>query len=159
MKTLNRPFRVSEAAVRGVAIQVFLLSLTAIITKSQIPVIILIIDFAVRVILIPRFSLLALVSRKWIAPLAGFRRRQIVFKPKRFAAAIGLTMSIAALLLSINNLPLFYTITLSTLALFSSLEAFFKFCAGCKIFGLLMLLGLVKEDECPDCVYTNGGGI
>ena len=131
MKTLNRPFRVSEAAVRGVAIQVFILSLIAIITMSIIPVIILIVDFAIRVILVPRFSLLALISRKLIVPIAGFRRRQIVFKPKRFAAAIGLTMSIAALLLSVYNLPLIFVITLSVLALFSSLEAFLKFCAGC----------------------------
>ena len=159
MKTLNRPFRVSEAAVRGVAVQVFLLSLTAIFTMSIIPVMILIIDFAIRVILVPRFSLLALISRKLIVPISGFRRKQIVFKPKRFAAAIGLFMSITALILSLYNLPVFFIITLSVLALFSSLEAFLKFCAGCKIFGLLMKLGLVKEDECPDCVWTNGSGI
>ena len=159
MKRLNRPYRVSEAAVRGVALQVFLLSLTAIFTNSNIFVILLLADFAIRVVLIPRFSPLALISGKIITPLAGFRRKQVIFKPKRFAALIGLCMSIAALLFSIFNLQIFFTITLSVLALFSFLEAFFKFCAGCKIFGLLMKSDLVKEDECPDCVYINGSGI
>lgn len=159
MKRLNRPFRVSEAAVRGVAIQVFLLSLAAIFTNSIFVVIFLLTDFAIRVVLIPRFSLLALISKNIITPLAGFRRKQIIFKPKRFAALIGLFMSVAALLFSIFNLQIFFTVTLSVLALFSSLEAFFKFCAGCKIFGLLIKLGLVHEDECPDCVYINGSGI
>jgi len=159
MKRLNRPFRVNEAIVRGVAIQVFIFSLTAILTGSLIPVIILLADFSIRVILIPKFSLLVLLSRKLIVPIAGFKRKQIVFKPKRFAASIGLIMSIAALLLGLYNIDFIFTITLSILALFSFLEAFFRFCAGCKIFGLLMFLGLVKEDECPDCVYTNGSGI
>jgi hypothetical protein len=159
MKKRNRPYRVREDAVRGVAIQVFLLSLTAIFTGSIIPVVILIADFAVRVILVPRFSLLAFISRKMIAPVAGFRKRQIVFKPKRFAAAIGLIISISALLFQTNDLHIIFVLSLSVLSLFSFLEAFFKFCAGCKIFGLLMKLGLVSEDECPDCVYNNGGGI
>lgn len=159
MKRLNRPFRVSESAVRGVALQVLILSLTTLLTGSLIPLILMLVDFSIRVILIPRFSLLAWISRKVISPLSLFRKKQIIFKPKRFAAAIGMTMSAAALFFMLNNMSVAASLTLIILALFSSLEAFLKFCAGCKIFGLLMKLGLVREDECPDCVYGNGGGI
>jgi Domain of unknown function (DUF4395) len=159
MKRFNRPFRVNENAVRGVALQVFILSLAALYTGSSIPVIILLADFAIRVLLIPRYSPLAWISRKLIVPISGFKRKQIVFKPKRFAAGIGMFMSAAALFFNLNGLVLPAAVTIAILALFSFLEAFFKFCAGCKIFGLLMKLGLVSEDECPDCVYGDGSGI
>ncbi len=159
MKKLNRPYRVSEKAVRGVALQVFILSLATILTGSYIPVIILLFDFAIRVILIPQFSPLAWISRKLIVPIAGFRKKQVVFKPKRFAAAIGMVMSALSLFFFYQEKTPAALTTISILALFSFLEAFFKFCAGCKIFGLLMKLGIVSEDECPDCVYGDGSGI
>lgn len=159
MKRLSRPFRVSEPAVRGVAVQVFILSLISLLTGSAIPVIILAADFAIRVLLVPQLSPLAYISRKAIAPAIGFKKRQIVFKPKRFAALIGLILSAAAAVLFLYGLVPAGSLLLAMLALFSFLEAAFRFCAGCKIFGLLMKLGWVKEDECPDCVYLDGGGI
>lgn len=145
--------------VRGVALQVFILSLTAIYSGSAIPVIVLLVDFSIRVFLIPRYSPLVWISRKIIVPIAGFRKKQVVFKPKRFAAGIGLFMSAAALFFNQTGMVIPAMITIVILALFSFLEAIFRFCAGCKIFGLLMKFGLVSEDECPDCVYTNGSGI
>ena len=159
MKKINRPYRVSENVVRGVALQVFILSLTSIFTGSAIPVIALLIDFSIRVFLLPLYSPLVWVSRKIIVPIVGFRRKQVVFKPKRFAAGIGLLMSATALFFNLSEMVIPFEITLGILVLFSFLEAIFKFCAGCKIFSLLMRLGLVSEDECPDCVYTNGSGI
>lgn len=159
MRKIDRPFRVSEPVVRGVAVQVLILSIITIVSRSYVPAVVLIIDFFIRSILHPRWSLLALVSRKLIVPVAGFRRKQVIFKPKRFAAFIGLTMSALTVLLFLRGYSTAGLLVISILALFSSLEAFFRFCAGCKIFGLLMKLGLVKEDECPDCVYLDGGGI
>lgn len=70
-----------------------------------------------------------------------------------------MTMSMAALILNIYHLDTISVIFVSVLALFSLLEALFKFCAGCKIFGFIIKLGLISEDECPDCVYGNGTGI
>lgn len=145
--------------VRGVALQVFILSLTTIFTGSYIPVIVLLLDFSIRVVLVPLFSPLAWISKKLIVPIAGFRKKQVVFKPKRFAAAIGMIMSALSLFFFYQTMTLAALVTVSILALFSSLEAFLKFCAGCKIFGLLMKMGLVSEDECPDCVYGDGSGI
>lgn len=159
MKKLNRPYRVSEQVVRGVALQVFILSLAIMVTGSIIPVIILLTDFAIRVFFVPLFSPLAWISKKIITPVARFRRKQIVFKPKRFAAAIGMIMSAFILFFLLKGLSIPAVITTALLTVFSFLEAFYKFCAGCKIFGLLIKSGLVSEDECPDCVYTNGSGI
>lgn len=159
MNRIERPFRVNEAVVRGVAVQVFILSVTAIFTLSIIPVIILLLDFSIRVILLPGFSPLVFISKKIVAPILGFRKRLIVFKPKRFAAGIGMFMSLSSLLVLINSMNIVAIAVLATLSLFSFLEAFFKFCAGCKIFGLLIKAGLLKEDECLDCVFQDGSGI
>jgi hypothetical protein len=37
------------------------------------------------------------------------------------------------------------------MVVFPALEAFFGFCVGCVLFGLLMRAGLVPEDICLDC--------
>lgn len=152
------PFRAKEEIIRGVALQVFLLSVTAILTMSIIPIIILIGDFCIRSIVNPNLSPLVLISKK-ILPLTKFRKKMVTFKPKRFAAFIGLFMSLTAAALYLNNLYIGVVIVLSILSIFSFLESFFKFCAGCKIFGLLMKIGILKEDECIDCVLPGGDGI
>ena len=159
MKKIERPFKVNEATVRGVALQVFLLAALALYTSNIIPIIVLTCDFAIRVFLIPRFSLLVLISRWIIVPVFHLKKKQIIFQPKRFAAMIGLTLSMAALILTLLNYPVVVLILLLLLLIFSALEAFFKFCMGCKIFGLLMRWGLVDEELCSDCVFSDGGGI
>lgn len=159
MKRINRPYRVSEPVVRGVALQVLILSVLSILTGSYIPLVLLAADFFTRALIHPKWSPLARISERIIVPLQLFRRKQVVFKPKRFAAFIGLTLTLASLsfhLFGIRDVTIYL---LLLLAFFSFLEAFFRFCAGCKIFGLLIKLKLVKEDECPDCVYLDGSGI
>lgn len=152
------PYRAKENIIRGVALQVFLISVLAIFTTSLIPIIILIGDFTVRCLINPNLSPLVFISKK-IQPLTRFRKKTVIFKPKRFAAFIGLAMSLVALILQLNNQYLWTTVVLGILALFSFLETFFKFCAGCKIFGILMKLKIIKEDECLDCVIPGGDGI
>ncbi len=152
------PFRAKEEIIRGVALQVFVLSVVAILTMSIIPIIILVGDFCIRSMVSPNYSPLVLISQK-ILPATNFRKKMVTFKPKRFAAYIGLFMSLTIMILHLNNLYIWVAIVLSVLTLFSFLETFFKFCAGCKIFGLLMKLGIIKDDECIDCVLPGGDGI
>lgn len=153
------PFRVNEQGVRGVALQVFLLSVISILTKSKIPVAILVLDFFIRVTLSPGFSPLALISRSIIVPITRFKLRIVAYKPKRFAAGIGATMSLLALILfSIGNVSV-GVIVLGILSIFSFLEFAFAFCAGCKIFALLIKAGIFSEELCEDCVLPTGDGI
>ena len=42
-------------------------------------------------------------------------------------------------------------ILISILILFAALEAFIGFCAGCKVFKLLMNIGLIPNDVCEKC--------
>ncbi|MBI9105040.1 MAG: DUF4395 domain-containing protein, partial [Spirochaetales bacterium] len=120
---------------------------------------ILAVDFFIRAILTPRFSLLAFISRKLIVPVAGFRRRMIMFKPKRFAAGIGLFMTGASLIFHYYDITFIFIVFMSILILFSFLETFLKFCAGCKIFGILIKLEILDEEECTDCKFEDGSGI
>lgn len=158
MKIINFPFRVKEEIVRGVALQVFIGSLLSIIFQSAIPVIILFFDFFIRAVINPGFSPLVKVSQR-IQNVTHYRKRLVTFKPKRFAAFIGLTMTAIAIVLFSYNLVVAGVVVMSILALFSFLESFFKFCAGCKIFALLIKVGLFKEELCEDCVFQAGEGI
>lgn len=152
------PFRAKEQIIRGVALQVFTLSVIAVFTQSIIPVIILVADFSLRSMINPNFSPLVHISKR-IVPITNFRKRTVAFKPKRFAAFIGLFMSLTILLLLLTSNFIAATVFMIVLSSFSFLEAFFKFCAGCKIFGLLMKAGIISEDECVDCVIPGGDGI
>ncbi|MBC8550717.1 MAG: DUF4395 domain-containing protein [Candidatus Brocadiales bacterium] len=160
VKAVNSPpLRLQEAVVRGIAFQVFLVALCVLIWSSWYPIIFLIIDFFIRAIGASKYSLTAQISRTFLARLLRFKKRMILAKPKKFAAWIGLVMSVFAAAAVISGYISIMLIIIAVLALFSFLEAFLKFCAGCKIFGLLIKLGLLKEEVCLDCVLPGGDGI
>jgi hypothetical protein len=158
-KPKGPPKLVNEAVVRGTAVQVFLLSAAAVIWGSFIPVVILASDFLIRVVLKPRYSLLVLISKSAVVPVFRFKSRSILYRPKRFAAGIGLCLSLAGLVLAFLGQVTAMRFTVGLLGFFSFLEAFLRFCAGCKIFTLLVRLGIADEGLCTDCVYPGGDGI
>jgi hypothetical protein len=159
MKMNGMPEMVNEAVVRGVALQVFLIASVTLVIQSPVPVLFLAADFFLRTAGGSRFSPLAFVSRKITVQFPVFRHRRITARPKRFAAGIGLTISLSAAVFFFFDLPVGMLVSIGLLALFSFLEAFLKFCAGCKIFSLLIRLGIASEDLCTDCVYPGGDGI
>ncbi len=100
----------------------------------------LLLDFLARSVN-ARYSILARLSRK-ILDLLNIKPKPIGAAPKRFAARMGLLFVIILLsLLSINCL-VGYQITFILFSVAVSLEAFFKFCIGCKIYTLLSYLKL-----------------
>ena len=159
MKSDANPQLVNEAVVRGTAVQVFLLAAAAVIWGSFIPIIVLAADFFIRVAFKPRYSLLVLISKSAVVPVFRFRSKNILYRPKRFAAGIGLCLSVAGLVLAFLGQTTAMRFVVGLLGFFSFLEAFFRFCAGCKIFGLLVRLGIADEGLGTDCVYPGGGGI
>jgi hypothetical protein len=147
------PEHVSEAVVRAAAGEVFVLALLAVLIRSPWPALVLIIDFALRAFVTPRWSFLAILANKVIVPALGLRGRPIAFPPKRFAASIGFVLSTSALLLWMLGVGWGLTAPLAVLCLFSALESFLGFCAGCKIYGLLMHWHIVPEHSCPQCGF------
>ena len=162
----TRPLMLNERLVRGIAVQVFCLSLMALAFSLQghTPAALgllffLLADFTLRAAGRGRFSLTAVLAKALAGQVFRFRSRFITAKPKRFAAGIGAFMSLAAGLLFVLRIPRAAALLLAVLALFSFLEWSLRFCAGCRIFALLIRLGLAREELCVDCVLPDGDGI
>jgi len=72
--------------------------------------------------------------------------------PKRFAQGIGATMSVTAVALHFVLGATGVANVLVAMILFAAtLESAFAFCIGCRIFAVLMRLGVIPEDVCADC--------
>ena len=150
-KTLER---VQEKKVRAIALQVVIISALSITFNQPVVMLLLSIDFMIRAFIDPGYSLLAIISRKLLAPVLPFRNKMILIRPKKFAAAIGMVLSAAAGLSGLAGQTTAMLYITGILLLFSFLETFLKFCAGCWMFGILIRFHLVKDDTCPDCTFT-----
>ena len=151
------PELINEVAARLVAIGVLLLSsvvLFLLIDKNNYVLIflsILIYGFLARVSSGPKISPLALFVTKLLVPRLNFKEKLVPGPPKRFAQGIGLIFSLSTAITFLLNLNSISIILISTLILFAALEAFIGFCAGCKVFKLLMNIGLIPNDVCEKC--------
>lgn len=71
--------------------------------------------------------------------------------PKRFAQGIGVAFSASASLLWLGDFTTASRIVIAMLAVAAFLEAAFGYCLGCRIFGILMKVGIVPESVCEEC--------
>ena len=151
------PELINEVAARLVAIGVLVLSsvvLFLLIDKNNYVLIflsILIYGFLARVSSGPKISPLALFVTKLIVPRLNFKEKLVPGPPKRFAQGIGLIFSLFTAITFVINLNSISILLISILILFAALEAFIGFCAGCKVFKLLMNIGLIPNDVCEKC--------
>jgi hypothetical protein len=145
------PNPVNEHAARVVAAGVAILALTTLVTGWLWLIPVLAVGFAARTASGPRFSLLGRLATQLIAPRLG-PPNLVPGPPKRFAQAIGLTLttvaSIAAYALEAPALALGLV---AVLLVFACLESIVGLCAGCWLFGLLMRAGVIPDDVCEQC--------
>lgn len=107
--------------------------------------------FLARVASGPRFSPLGQVATRVIAPRLG-TARLVPGPPKRFAQAIGATLSVGAAVLGLGfGLVGCAQILVAMILVAATLESGFGICIGCRIFGQLMRLGVIPEDTCAAC--------
>jgi hypothetical protein len=173
MEKINQPLRVNEQIVRGIAIEVFTLSVIIILLGfsvlsefTQIACYLsaaitafLFIDFLTRAFASSDFSLLAMASKVLSKSIFRFPFRMILLKPRKFAAGIGAAISASALVMHYFDSIHLVQILMGIPAVFSFLEWAFGFCAGCRIFALLVKAGIFREDLCDDCILPGGEGI
>ena len=151
------PELINEVAARLVAIGVLVLSsvvLFLLLDKNNYVLFflsILIYGFLARVSSGPKISPLALFVTKLIVPRLNFKEKLVPGPPKRFAQGIGLIFSLFTAITFVVNLNSISILLISILILFAALEAFIGFCAGCKVFKLLMNIGLIPNDVCEKC--------
>lgn len=145
------PDPVNEVAARLVAGGVVLMTALYLATGWMPVLFILAYGFIARVLSGPRFSPLAQLALKVVIPRLSLAERPVPGPPKRFAQGIGATLSMGALIAALAGAqPVAYAL-IAAIAVAASLEAFAGFCLGCKVFAMLMRLGIIPETVCEAC--------
>ena len=141
----------NEKAARVVAGGVVLMAITAIAFELEWLLPLIALGFLARVLTGPKLSPLGQFATRVAAPRLG-APKQVPGPPKRFAQAMGLTMSTAAVLLyfAFDAQTAAWAVT-AVLAAAATLESVFALCLGCQVFAVLMRIGLVPEATCEAC--------
>jgi hypothetical protein len=145
------PNPVNEAAARTVAIGVVLMCVLAFVTGGAWLLILLTYGFLARVLAGPKISPLGQFAVRVSGPRITRWRRSVPGPPKRFAQAMGLSFSLAALVTWLTAGWLDARWILVPLIAAAALEGFAGYCVGCTIFGWLMRIGVIPESICVEC--------
>lgn len=146
------PRVVDDVTVRLTAAVVLVLAVAALALNQWWLYAVLAADFILRTSFGPAASPVARGVQRFVRPRVAATRRPTAGPPKRFAAGIGAALTSAAAVLWALGVadPVVVTIGV-VMIVFPALEAFLGLCVGCKIFGVLMRLGLVPEEICLEC--------
>lgn len=145
------PNPVNEKAARVVAGGVVALSVVAIATGWRWLLLVLLAGFLLRVAAGPRYSPLGRLATQVIAPRLG-PPKMVPGPPKRFAQAVGVAFSGAAVLLAFAfSAPTAAWVVTGALGVAALLESALGLCLGCQAFALLMRAGVVPASVCAEC--------
>jgi hypothetical protein len=145
------PNPVNEKAARVVAGGVLAIVIVILATAWYWLLIPLAYGFWARVLTGPTLSPLGWTAQNVIGPRLG-EKKPVPGPPKRFAQGMGAAMSTAALVLAlVLGLHAAADSVLIAFVVAAGLESIFAYCLGCKVFGLLMRIGLVPQTVCAEC--------
>lgn len=151
-RLLAFPNPVNEVSARLVAGGVVLLVLTALATRQPWLLVVIAYGFVARVLTGPTLSPLGQLVTRVITPRLGLPERPVPGPPKRFAQGIGAIFSLgAAGLYFLAGAHDAAWVVLAALGVPAALEAGLGYCVGCRIFALLMRVGLVPASVCVEC--------
>ncbi len=146
------PNPVNEVSARVVAAGVVAMASATMASRRRWLIVPLAYGFVARALSGPTLSPLGQLATRVVTPRLGVPPKEVAGAPKRFAQTLGACISLAALALAF---PLKRTnaafALVGMIAVFATLESGFGFCIGCKIFGVLMKMGVVPEDVCAEC--------
>lgn len=146
------PNPVNEVSARLVAAGVVVLALVTIVFNLPWLTLLIAYGFVARVAAGPRFSPLGLLVTRVLTPALPFKEKLVPGPPKRFAQAIGVVFSVSAAILAVGfGLTTAAYVVLGVLAFFAFLESAFGLCVGCRVFAVLMRLGVIPEAVCEEC--------
>jgi hypothetical protein len=146
------PATVNEIAARLVAGGVLLMSLTALVLRQHWLLVPLAYGFWARVLTGPRLSPLGLFVTRVVVPRLGVAPRIVAGPPKRFAQAIGAACTTTALVAHFGfGLTVVADVILGMMVAFATLESVFALCVGCRIFAVLMRMGVIPPEVCEAC--------
>jgi len=147
------PHPVNEVSARLVAAGVVLMCAATIAFDQPWLTAVIAYGFVARVLTGPRLSPLGLLVTKVITPRLPAQPVFVPGPPKRFAQGIGAVLSVTAAILALGfgEVTAAYVL-LGLIAVAATLESVFAFCIGCKLFALLMRVGLIPQSVCLRCV-------
>lgn len=145
------PNPVNEKAARVVAGLVLVVAAVTLLTSAYWLLVPLAAGFLLRVLAGPRFDPFALLATRVVAPRLG-PPAHVPGPPKRFAQAMGVTMTSAAAILALGfGLEGAADVLLVALIVATALESIVALCLGCKVFEVLMRLGVIPDEVCAQC--------
>lgn len=151
------PNPVNEKAARTVAAGVVVLCVATIVLTLAVGhrglwlTVVLAYGFLARVATGPTLSPLGQLATRVVAPRLG-SSRPVPGPPKRFAQAIGATLSVSAVIVGVGlGFDTAALVLVALVLVAATLESAFAICLGCSIFGQLMRLGMIPEETCEAC--------
>lgn len=145
------PNPVDEVSARLVAAGVVVLSTAYVVTGLTPLVVVLFLGFLARVLTGPTLSPLGQFVTRVVRPALAIEPRLTPGPPKRFAQGIGATLSGVAVVLALAGLAGASRGAVAAVTAAATLEAALGFCLGCRIFAVLMRVGLIPESVCAEC--------
>jgi len=151
------PHPVDEVSARLVAGGVVLLSAAYVTTGWTLLLVLLTYGFVARTLSGPTLSPWGRVVTRVVRPRLDVAAQPTAGPPKRFAQGIGATLTLAAVVvLLVSGSDVGPRALVGAVTVAATLESVLGFCLGCRIFALLMRLGVVPESVCADCADISG---
>lgn len=148
------PDVVDEVNARLVAGGVVVLGLVVALADARWLLPLVFAGFLLRVLSGPRFSPLALLMTRGVRPrLTSVHERFVPGPPKRFAQAVGATLTGVATVLWLAGAGGAAEALVWVLVAFATLESVVGFCAGCFVFRQLMRIGVIPQEVCERCAW------
>ncbi len=146
------PNPVNEVSARLVAGGVVLMAAITIIFDLRWMTLVIAYGFLARVASGPTLSPLGQLVTRVITPLIRVPEKLVAGPPKRFAQGVGVVFSVTAAVLAVGfDQTTAAYIVLGLLIVAATLESVFALCLGCKVFAVLMRIGMIPEEVCADC--------
>jgi len=145
------PNPVNEVSARLVAGGVVIISLLTIALNLKWATVVIAYGFVARMLTGPSLSPLGQVVTRVITPRLGFAERPVAGPPKRFAQGIGVVFSLTAVVLTALGYWGAAQLVLGFLVVAAFLESALGLCLGCRVFALLMRVGMVPDEVCERC--------
>jgi len=130
---------------------VVIISLLTIALNLKWATVVIAYGFVARMLTGPSLSPLGQVVTRVITPRLGFAERPVAGPPKRFAQGIGVVFSLTAVVLTALGYWGAAQLVLGFLVVAAFLESALGLCLGCRVFALLMRVGMVPDEVCERC--------
>ena len=150
-RVFSFPNPVNEVSARLVAAGVVVMALLAITLDLKWLTAVLAYGFVARVLSGPTLSPLGQLVTRVVTPRLPIAERPVAGPPKRFAQGMGVVFSVTALVLTLLGYWGAAQLVLAVLVVAATLESAFGLCLGCKVFAVLMKVGVVPEEVCERC--------